>query len=356
MGSLHRARNVAALIAASAAALLVAPAAFPTSLAGYWNLDAGKGSVAADSSGNANTGSVIGGARWVSGKFRSGLQFDGVDDAMQVLGTSPNFSVLEPASVSVEAWVKRNGTPGPGKHIIAKGDNNCFAASYALYTGASGGLSFYVQGFLDGGSFFVPSPEFGSGVWDGNWHHVAGTFDGFNVRLYVDGVEVGTGTPSFFFPIGYGSFPSTDLLAGMYNDCGGALNFDGAVDELRIWSRALGADEIAASAAMGVDAADELGQQSSAGETVLFTSHFKTPGGPIVISLESTSGLRTISEVRLEASKKGTFSCGGTPCPISLSNGGRSASLTVAGAAGASGRVRVTLDNSSTFAVNVSLR
>ena len=33
-------------------------------------------------------------------------------------------------------------------------------------------------------------------VWDGKWHHVAGTFDGSTVRLYVDGVQVGTGTPA----------------------------------------------------------------------------------------------------------------------------------------------------------------
>ena len=151
-------------------------------------------------------------------------------------------------------------------------------------------------------------------MWDGKWHHVAGTFDGTSVRLYVDGTQVGEGTLGFFFPIGYGLFPSNDLLAGRYDGCG-ATGWDGAIDEVRVWDRALGTDEVSASAAMGSDSADELGTASSGDESIVFTSHFATPGGPIVLSIESSSGQRTIASVEVEASKKGGVSCGGTPCP-----------------------------------------
>ncbi|MCA1708687.1 MAG: LamG domain-containing protein, partial [Actinobacteria bacterium] len=35
-----------------------------------------------------------------------------------------------------------------------------------------------------------------AGIWDGHWHAVAGTYDGAAVRLYADGIEVGSGTPA----------------------------------------------------------------------------------------------------------------------------------------------------------------
>jgi hypothetical protein len=348
MGIIRKGRL--ALLAASAAALLVAPSAFP-SLVGYWTLNEGKGTTADDSSGNRINGSVLD-ATWVDGKFKSGLQFDG-DDALQVSSSSTQFSVLEPQSLTVEAWVKRNGSPGPFKYIVAKGDNACFFASYGLYSGETGGLQFYVSQLA---AFQIAvSPDAGQGVWDGAWHHVAGTYDGSFVRLFVDGAEVGAGTASTL-GVGYGLFSTNDLFAGAYNDCGGANNFTGALDELRIWSRALGAAEIAASAAMGASTADEIKREGTSREALVVTSHFTTPAGQILISLESSSGSRTISEVRVEAAKKGTFGCDGTPCSLILSNGGRTASVAVNGTAGTNGRLRVTLDNGSTFASNVAIR
>ena len=56
-----------------------------------------------------------------------------------------------------------------------------------------GGLRFCVFG--DGS--YVESPgATDQQVWDGNWHFVAGTYDGATVRVYVDGTEVGSGTPT----------------------------------------------------------------------------------------------------------------------------------------------------------------
>ena len=77
------------------------------------------------------------------------------------------------------------------RYLVAKGIDP-EAASYALYTGHSGGLFFFVYD----GKQFVLSPDAGRGIWDGHWHHVAGTFDGASVRLYVDGTQVGLGTPT----------------------------------------------------------------------------------------------------------------------------------------------------------------
>ena len=106
-----------------------------------------------------------------------------------------NSSLLEPVNVTVDAWVRADGTPGQFRYIVAKGGKGCVAASYGLYTGSDSELQFYV---FDGNSTYAVSPSAtaagGVDVWDGGWHHVAGTYDGANVRLYVDGVEVGGGT------------------------------------------------------------------------------------------------------------------------------------------------------------------
>jgi hypothetical protein len=259
----------------------------------------------------------------------------------------PASPSLEPTAVTVETWVNAPASPGDFKHLVAKGAFGCLAASYALSTGADGGLVFNVS---DGPSF-ASSPDAGTAVWDGRWHHVAGTFDGASVRLYVDGAEIGSGT-STPFPIGYAT-QTAELVLGTYGDACPDLDFAGQLDEARIWSRALGPEELAASAAMGAGSANELSVDAQHGDLVVVTAHFRNGAG-VTISLESSSGERTIARVVLEKSKKGSASCGGNPCPAVPSNGGRTAAVPTSGDA-KSAKLRVTLDSGDTFAVNVAL-
>jgi hypothetical protein len=113
------------------------------------------------------------------------------------------------------------------------------AASYALYTGHSGGLFFFIY---DGTHGAVLSPDAGRGIWDGKWHHVAGSFDGAMVRLYVDGTQVGLGTPTTL-TINYNMPDGNDLFIGNYF-WPGNWGFTGSIDELSIYNRALSASEI----------------------------------------------------------------------------------------------------------------
>ena len=86
------------------------------------------------------------------------------------------------------------------------------------------------------------SPDAGTGIWDGNWHNVVGTFDGSAVRLYVDGKEVGSGTPDTD-AVPYNLLNGTDLEIGNYGGCSG-LGYSGKIDEVKVFNRALGAQEI----------------------------------------------------------------------------------------------------------------
>ncbi len=169
-----------------------------------------------------------------------------VGDAFTFTGTGadyvsvPPHQSLEPETVTVDAWVRANGSPGNSCYIVAKGVDTCWAASYAFYT-RSGGLYFYI---FNPSSNYVLSPGFGTSIWDGNWHHIAGTYDGSHVRLYVDGTQVGSGTPTNI-SIGYNLPTHNDLIiGGVLSTCGGPYAFRGDIDEVEIFSRALSADEI----------------------------------------------------------------------------------------------------------------
>jgi hypothetical protein len=154
----------------------------------------------------------------------------------------PDAPSLNPATITVLAWVRSSaeGTTAAGRYryLVAKGfDAN--AASYALYTGPTGGLFFYVY---DATRAAALSPDAGRGIWDGTWHHVAGTFDGAAVRLYVDGKQVGEGTPAAF-NINYNLPGGNDLLIGNYF-WPGAWGFTGSINEISIYNRALSASDI----------------------------------------------------------------------------------------------------------------
>jgi hypothetical protein len=233
-------RRLAPLAVGLLAVLIAAaPSTAATGLAGRWTFDETSGVNAADATGGGHAGTLSGGVQRVAGKQGAGaLAFDGGGGQVRV----PTAAGLETPNVTVEAWVRRSGSPGAFKHIVAKGASGCMAASYALYSGPNGGIQFYVSS--GAGSSFTRSPDGGPGIWDGQWHLVTGSFDGATVRLYVDGAEVGSGTPASD-PIDYGALGTRDLFVGHYDGCA-AHDFDGSVDDVRIYGRALSAGEVAA--------------------------------------------------------------------------------------------------------------
>jgi hypothetical protein len=225
------------------AGMCIAP---PSGLVGWWPGDGNANDI---SDGN-NDGSLIDNIGFITGN---------VDEAFTISGSPPgyvqvpNSSLLESTNVTVDAWVRADGTPGQFRYIVAKGAKDCLAASYGLYTGFGSGLQFYV---FDGITTFAVSPAVAAGdVWNGAWHHVAGTYDGKNVRLYLDGIEVGVGT-STDIVIGYSLSTDNDLVIGNYLDNGACpvptpFSFIGEIDEVELFTVALSADDIGAIYAAG---------------------------------------------------------------------------------------------------------
>jgi hypothetical protein len=208
-------------------------------LEGYWPLNEGRGQVAYDWSGNGNHGQLgstpgvdSNDPTWMRGRWSwfgfGGYMNFGGDDFI----TIEDDASLEPARITVEAWFRRSGSPGKHLYLVSKGGTACENGSYGLYTSESGGMAFYVAD----GSPWTRSPEADQSIWDGRWHHAAGTFDGTTVRLFIDGREIGSGTPSGG-DILY-DLPMQESYLGAYRGTCDFI-FEGDVDGVRIWSKAL---------------------------------------------------------------------------------------------------------------------
>jgi hypothetical protein len=236
---MHRFRRtlttVAAVVTTSAlvATLSASPAGARTDdLAGLWLLNEGSGQVAHDLSFNGNRGQLGSTPEadehdptWVSlPRFlflkRAALRFSGSQSVR--MADAPS---LEPDGVTVLARVRSTG-PGQFRYLMSKGAFQCENASYGLYTGASGGLAFYVS---DGSSVHL-SADAGPDLWDGAWHTVRGTFNGGELRLYVDGARVGAPVAA---PVSvyYGMPTADDFYLGDYvGPCASPLGFIGDID------------------------------------------------------------------------------------------------------------------------------
>lgn len=201
-----------------------------------------------DLSGNHHGTNV--GVGFGPGKVGQGLEFPG--DVYVDVDRSPE---LEPENVSVEAWVRREGLHHVNAYIVSKGAEECLRASYALLAGASSGVGFHIRG---SGSVFVSTGYSSADVWDGEWHHAAGTFDGEVATLYVDGVAVATNN-DYSGPIAYEYETNDRLYLGTYIDWCFAP-FSGSVDEVGVYNRALLAREIE-----GIYAAGEFGRCKDGG-------------------------------------------------------------------------------------------
>jgi hypothetical protein len=228
-----------ASVATLAAIVPTAQAQWP--LSGYWPMVEGRGQTVRDFSGMGNHGRLGSSkstdkrdAAWVKGLagFGSALRFDG-NDYIAI----DDDSSLHQQRLTVEAWARADRSPGRWKYIVSKGGDGCEAASYGIYTSANGGIAFYVY---DGKKWYR-SPQGSPALWDGEWHHVAGTYDGAMVRLFVDGREVGAGTP-YSGKIWYEQ-PYADGAIGAYR---GAcdLTFIGDIDEVRVWRQAIPVERI----------------------------------------------------------------------------------------------------------------
>jgi hypothetical protein len=243
-----------ALAVGLAAAPATAQAGLLDSVQGWWPMYEGSGQTIHDLSGKGNNG-VLGSTAgaddndptWIRGLlFGSALRFDG-NDFVRI----PSSNALAPQQLTVSAWIR--GTAGGGyKYIISKGANGCQTASYAIYTDYWGALRFYITD-KDGVTRLSGGAD-PAGIWNGRWHHVAGTYDGTTAKLFVDGKLIPVSATDPVPPSGPGSVDyngSTTGDTGLGNFLGSCdLFYAGDIDEVAVFSQALPIDKYSSALAL----------------------------------------------------------------------------------------------------------
>ena len=204
---------------------VTAPAAGSAPVAAY-SFDEGAGTIAGDASGHSRQGTIVG-ATWATGKFGSGLSFNGTSARVDL----PDLGRFYKLGFTLEAWVKKSSPTGDAGIV---GTWNA---------GQNGGPMLWIDHILrhhyltlNSGSFnYVDS---GQEPTVGQWQHIAATYDGATARVYVNG----TLAASQAFAANVGD--SGNWRIGAYGPTASGF-FDGLIDEVRIYDRALTAAQVA---------------------------------------------------------------------------------------------------------------
>ncbi len=200
---------------------------------GYWPLDENRNCIASDIYNNhdgtlspdcGNDSPV-----WVVGKINSALSFDGISN-MVVVDNSP---LLNPTSaITLSAWIKWGVNPEDGNQwttIINKNGDS----QYRLQHNNTNEFFEFAIRTSSGGRWVISStsPE------QGEWYHIAGTYNGEEMNIYVNGILENSSLWS-------GTINTSGAPLVFGNRAWGDRGFNGVIDEIGLWGRALSAIEI----------------------------------------------------------------------------------------------------------------
>jgi Concanavalin A-like lectin/glucanases superfamily/Bacterial Ig domain len=201
----------------------------PTGLVAAYAFDEGAGASVADRSGTGNGGSLAGPTWTAAGRFGSALNFDGVDDRVVVADAN---SLDLTTGMTLEAWVRPTAAGGVWRTVVAK--NAPGSIAYNLYANRNTNrpaVEVNLTGRLRTTNGAAQLPL-------NTWSHVAATYDGANLRLFVNGTQVGTAAFT-------GSLLTSTGELWIGGNSAWSEWFAGSIDEGRVYNRALTAAQIA---------------------------------------------------------------------------------------------------------------
>jgi PGF-CTERM protein/uncharacterized repeat protein (TIGR01451 family) len=257
--------------------LLVPAQAQDDGLVAEWHFDEGSGNVLKDSSGNGNDG-TIDGATWVEGKFGQALSFDGVNDYVEV-PDSPELSGGG-KSLTVEAWVKPESVSA---HVVIGKYRDISSKDWGINI-LRNKLHFQYEFKGNNYDSFYGNSNLNTNVW----YHVAFVYSYTDktIILYLNGMNDGMRT----LPT---DLPDTDtpVQIGRVGGSYGNVNlFKGLIDEIKIYNRALSAEEIKSNYEQGPTALSltkTVSPQSiKQGQTTTITLTVKNTGSTEINDIE----------------------------------------------------------------------
>jgi glucose/arabinose dehydrogenase len=191
-------------------------------LVAAYNFDEGSGGTATDYSPNGNTGELLG-ADWnPAGRYGGALSFDGAGAVVQV---DDSASLHLTTGMTLEAWLYPTSPLSSWKGAIQKALDDYFldANTSADHIGLGGTFA---------GSPCCTVLQAPTGLPVNQWTHVAGTYDGATLRLYVNGVQVASQAQT-------GSLAQSGLPLRIGGSTYSGEFFTGRIDDVRIYNRAL---------------------------------------------------------------------------------------------------------------------
>ena len=211
-------------------------------LVGWWKFDEGSGNIAVDSSGNCSDAWLYGDPNWVTGYIAGALEFDSDGDSVNC-GWDEVLDIND--AITVAVWIKVNTFDASWQTIVSRYQSWSFRRDTgAPYHGKTriDSVGFFTQN-SGCGEIFGTTP-----IDDGQWHHVAATYDSTTGKqyLYIDGIAEDSSQGN----VG----GSMDIEAGEKlcigaTSVGHATEWNGLIDDVRIYNRALSQGEILSLAA-----------------------------------------------------------------------------------------------------------
>ena len=212
-----------------------------SNLQGWWKLDDGTGTTPIDSSTNGYNGTFNFGTNpaptWVTGKIgpyalnRTGALIGGSNNQIDI-GDQTNLRIS--GNLTVSMWIKFTASQS-NEPILMRGDTGYSYAMFVDYSSAN-----KIRMYINSGSTAYTAAS-ASTYNDGNWHMVTGVYDGAHVKLYIDGGATETVTGSAYT----GAISTAAHEVCIYAYCGqGTAAYDGSVDDIRIYNRALSSGDI----------------------------------------------------------------------------------------------------------------
>ncbi|MFG0316457.1 MAG: LamG-like jellyroll fold domain-containing protein, partial [Planctomycetota bacterium JB042] len=209
-------------------------------LAVRWRFDAGAGPTALDAAGGTANG-AIDGATWTTDQpdpSKAGghaLDFDGVDDVVTVDGLDVGGE-----GVSFSAWIRADDFGQMDGRILSKATGVQDDEHHWMLSTIAAGGGYRLRWRLKAGGSTSTLIASAGDLVPGVWTHVAAVYDGQTMTLYRDAVPVGVLPKQGALA----TDPTVGVAIGNQPPGAGARPFDGRIDELRIYSRALSPEEV----------------------------------------------------------------------------------------------------------------
>ena len=209
-------------------------------LISYWKFDETSGSTIADAGLNQNNGSLKGNSK--TAPSTAPIDEEAQNHAIQLdhqgaMVEIPHQNELSPSQITLECWIKKN-TDLSYEYTIVDKRGNGSGYNFRL-AGTSFPLGIYIVFSGNGESVVTGSPNY---IQANTWYHIAATYDGNTVELYLDGELIASQEAD----VDISNSNASLRIGELQSYPGGSLNFLGDIDEFRIWNYARSQTEIKA--------------------------------------------------------------------------------------------------------------